>query len=318
MKKISILFLLSSIFFACQKQSDVISTVPVEVSYGTMQDERDEQSYRTIKIGDQEWMAENLRYRLSRGSLDGCYTFGENTISLTSLSVDKARFMDSVKNAVSTGEIVNPPDLPVLQQPTIIISLYMNLLTPKALMDRLVAYPEVSRVMNRIHNNLLIPAAQAQAKINLGNAENRNGAYAQRNGFLYTHAALKDLAPKGWRVATDEDWQQLEKQIGMPLAEIEALEAWRGEQASRLAAGSDNGVGFDAPLGGGRIYGSFYYGTPFVGREVNAYYWTSSILQANDSTTYGISRNLMQGKNGIWRGTAMRGAAYHVRCIKIK
>lgn len=42
-----------------------------DIKYGTLVDSRDGQEYRTIVVGSQEWMAENLNYKTSSGSL--CY-----------------------------------------------------------------------------------------------------------------------------------------------------------------------------------------------------------------------------------------------------
>lgn len=313
MKKV--IYLLLSIFLLASCSDDIkdIPKIVDNITFDTMEDERDGYVYKTIKIGNQEWLAENLRYRIPQGSAAGCFTYGEATISSSTNVVNKQIFKDSVLLAITNKEIVDPPGLPFMQRPTMLIRLNIDYVTPSQLIEGLAAHPNVVAVLERIYKNLESAGMAEVARQNFIKAEKENDNYFESYGLLYTFEAASNAIPEGWRLPTDEDWKILERALGVPDSEIDDLEAWRGIVSERF---TDETVGFNAKYGGGKLYGIFMYGTSFLNKEVNGYYWTSSEYQANDSTTYGISRNIIRNNPGIWRGTAKTTSAFSVRCVR--
>lgn len=79
MKKVIIILLGIIVYCSCQDDNNSNRVKP-EVSFSDFQDPRDSKTYKCITIGGQTWMAENLKYRSPRGSMDGCYTYGEENM----------------------------------------------------------------------------------------------------------------------------------------------------------------------------------------------------------------------------------------------
>lgn len=64
--KTVLLFAFAILLFSCNK--DVAEPIPQEWNYSSFTDSRDGKIYKSIKIGNKEWMAENLAFETENGS----------------------------------------------------------------------------------------------------------------------------------------------------------------------------------------------------------------------------------------------------------
>ena len=140
-------------------------------------------------------------------------------------------------------------------------------------------------------------------------------------GLSYNFAVVenvKDIAPEGWHVPTDEDWKILEKEIGMSASETEAL-GWRGNiEAEKLTSlyssgwpggaalfGTDE-FGFNAKPGGCRVFNGQ---TNFQG---NVAFWWTSTTSGNEAWYRYIDAN----QTRIFRQHTYKGYGMSIRCVK--
>lgn len=134
-------------------------------------------------------------------------------------------------------------------------------------------------------------------------------------GLLYSNFATTDprnIAPAGWHVATDQDWDTLEVIEGLPAADTGVLVIGvYGTIGPALQVGGSSGLNLQLA---GEFYAPtatiYYFGT-------RGYYWTSTPatpVLAWDREVYGTSSPNYPGVNRNYSGSQ----AFAVRCVKNK
>jgi uncharacterized protein (TIGR02145 family) len=92
------------------------------------------------------------------------------------------------------------------------------------------------------------------------------GEAADEDGYYYTWAAAQNVCPTGWRLPSDQDWQNLERELGVIEQRLTRGAGWFAETRvayTKLLAGGTSG--FNAKLAG----------YPHQQRGSYAYFWSS-------------------------------------------
>jgi uncharacterized protein (TIGR02145 family)/uncharacterized repeat protein (TIGR02543 family) len=152
---------------------------------------------------------------------------------------------------------------------------------------------------------------------------NNEAEYKNTYGALYNWYAVNTgkLAPKGWRVSTDADWDALQDALlaqgynwdgttDNTIAKALAAQSdWNGATTNG-AIGNDltqnNGSGFSAFPGGGRYYDHF------IGMSYYGYWWSTSELNESDAVTREM------GSDGIvvYCLQYRKKSGFSVRCVR--
>ena len=159
--------------------------------------------------------------------------------------------------------------------------------------------------------------------------QTKKGAYAvyennmlnnNKYGKLYNGYAVATgkLCPKGWRVATDKDWNELEQFIGIPAAELDRT-GERGNMADKLKTtqgwkASDfsgtNSSGFSILPAGSRLDNGEF---STLGQFGN--FWTSTVYDDRYGLLYLWNHHANYNSNAIGRIYTLANNGYSCRCI---
>ncbi|MEI6062322.1 MAG: fibrobacter succinogenes major paralogous domain-containing protein [Bacteroidota bacterium] len=155
------------------------------------------------------------------------------------------------------------------------------------------------------------------------------GAYCYfdwKYGYLYNFFTIADsrgIAPAGWHIPTDQEWQEMELFLGMNKDDAEKMN-WRGEdQGNRLKITGGNTVDWAKSDDEYSIFGTNESGFAAVGgacRMFNGewgeithttFWWTSSMSENN-----AWYRGLDYNKKNVFRYYGLRNYGFSIRCVK--
>lgn len=139
----------------------------------------------------------------------------------------------------------------------------------------------------------------------------------QKYGNLYTWEEANVAAPEGWRLPTDEDWQQLEETLGMS-ADVAQSIGWRGKSVADLLRQGEEGTGLNFQLSGcAKLGGSF--GINLYLSYVNefGYFWTASKDENSSSAVENLFyRKIFNSYSSVYRGTVTSNFLMRIRCVR--
>ena len=136
-------------------------------------------------------------------------------------------------------------------------------------------------------------------------------------GNLYTWEEAQDPLniPEGWRLPTDEDWQNLETTLGMS-AVTAASKGWRGKGVTTLLR-QEEGTGLGLQLAGNaslsgvpeRLYLNFL--------KEFGYYWTATEEENNGlQETTVFYRKIFGSRTTVYRDAAPLNILMRIRCVR--
>lgn len=340
-------------------EDELLLTQPVaQVSpAGTWTDVRDGHTYGVVRIGQQEWLTENLAYHLPAGTAAGCFTWGEKE---GDYQLEDVTFLPDTVKIILTDEEYAEIYESVVAAPAHDWAAESNI-TPEKLREFYVNYfalygqeaftatmayfaafhAALSEALEAKRNELrggqlalLEEKCRAIVMNHLQRAEANNGGYSATYGYLYSLDGARDAVPTegGWRLPTDADWQQLEAALGMPTAELGKMNAWRGAGAGTMLL-PGGATGFDALFAGCNAY-LHTNELQYIRKDQCAYFWTDAETTTEEEQEVtnddgeasvetfiyriGTIRQLASYSNAIWRGTTRTDNKYRTITYSVR
>ncbi|MEA3496193.1 MAG: FISUMP domain-containing protein [Bacteroidota bacterium] len=129
---------------------------------------------------------------------------------------------------------------------------------------------------------------------------------ANAHGRLYTLSAAKSACPEGWHLPSDEEWKELEMELGMT-EQVANKEGYRGvDEGDKIKAGGSSGL--NVLMSGMRSFQG-----EFKSITISAEFWTSTTQFAGNTNW---SREFHDISEDVCREGNQLSSGLSVRCVK--
>lgn len=135
----------------------------------------------------------------------------------------------------------------------------------------------------------------------------------EKYGYWYDYNAAILVAPEGWRLPTDEDWQKLEIALGMSVKDA-ACEGFRGYYEGELLQQGDEGTGMQLTAGGFYSEHTVAYTENWRFHGVYGFFWTAT--EDPDNSGFIFYRKIAYNSTQVFRASTMKTNWLNVRCCR--
>lgn len=175
--------------------------------------------------------------------------------------------------------------------------------------------------------NLKVTTFQDGTNVNTGFIPNDDERNLAKYGRLYDWHDVVDerkLCPAGFRVASDEDWKELEKSIGISETQLHK-EGWRGENDIAITLKAKQPDTFCKSFDQSQVNKHQFSATPagvkvwdwYITQGMYTEFWTSSSVTEKEAFARTLAYSWWNSNKGkIRRATLNKNYMFSVRCVK--